>query len=138
MIRGPLTVEQIDTVWPHIQDDMKRACRHGGNVTPSWLYQTCRAGQNFLFLIERDGSILASFVAAFIEDWPGGPVVKIVALGGRNLADWVDELDAWQWPRRFGIERYVFEGRAGLGKVFPRAKQLYATYSIEVKADARH
>jgi hypothetical protein len=134
VITGPLNHVEIETLWPLIADGMKRACeRTGGNVTPSWLYQTCRTGDAMLFAIHDEAQFQAAFVGRFIHDQPEGSLFKFVALTGRGMKDWLPGLIVWArtWPRQFGVKKVVTDGSGAWARI-PGFRVRVVTYEANV------
>lgn len=94
---------QVDTFWPHIAEGMHRSCvKSGGQISAGYLWQECRNGGAFLYIVHDGAEILGASVMAFRE-WPSG--LRYIGLGlcGKNAAEWFDTL--WEHAR--------IDGKAG-------------------------
>lgn len=123
-------LQHIDAVWPSIADGF-HACvkRCGDDMTSGELWQMCRSGGAFLLVAIDDGKIEISSVVQF-QKWADGPVLRVMAMAGRNLPKWNAPLAEFlaQMMRMGGAERIVSEAREGWTMAFPKARKLRSTY----------
>ena len=120
----------VDGVWRHVSDGFGRASkRSGGDLTVGELWQMCRTGTAFLFVVHDDKSVVAA-TAWRPELWGSGPKFRCMALYGKGMADWMPELHekVKQTAIQCGATSLMSDGRAGWQKVFPNAKVLRMVY----------
>jgi hypothetical protein len=124
-------IAEIDAIWPRIAAGMEECCRRsGGDITPDWLFFTCRKGDALLAVIEDgEGEFQAALIAA-PQAWGGRRVLRILALSGRDMAGWLEELTAFELP--LGIDTVIFEGRAGWGRI-PGVREIRRVYEADMK-----
>ena len=121
---------EIDAIWPHIAEGMKDCCgRSGGDITPDWLYLACRKGEAILVTFEDSERHILGGLVAVPQQWANDRVLRILALCGRDMADWLDDLKAYNPP--LGIEKAIFEGRAGWAKV-PGIREIRRVYEVDL------
>jgi len=121
---------EVDAIWPHIAEGMKDCCeRSGGDITPDWLYLACRKGEAILVTLEDSERHILGGLIAVPQQWANDRVLRILALCGRDMADWLDDLKAYNPP--LGIEKAIFEGRAGWAKV-PGIREIRRVYEVDL------
>jgi hypothetical protein len=119
----------VDAIWPRIAAGMEECCRRsGGDITADWLFFGCRKGEALLAVVE-DGDEIAGALIATPQYWDGRRVLRILALCGRDMASWLEELKAFRPP--LGIEKVIFEGRAGWSRV-PGVREVRRVYEAEL------
>jgi hypothetical protein len=125
---------EIDGIWPRIATGMEECCRRsGGDITPDWLFFVCRKGEALLVVVEDgEGKMLGALIAT-PQAWGGRRVLRILALCGRDMADWLDELKAFELP--LGIDKVIFEGRAGWARV-PGVREIRRVYEADMAGPA--
>lgn len=124
----------IDGIWPSVKDGFQRASdRFGGDLTVGELWQLCRSGNAFLFVVHDDQTVAAA-TAWRPELWGSGPKFRCLALYGTNMADWMPELHekVKQAAVQCGATSLMSDGRAGWQKVFPKAKVLRMVYEERI------
>lgn len=120
----------VDNIWPNVKDGFQRASdRFGGDLSVGELWQMCRGGQAFLFVVHDHQKIVAA-TAWRPELWGSGPKFRCLALYGVGMADWMPDLHekVKQTATQCGATALLSEGRVGWAKVFPKAKVLRAVY----------
>lgn len=123
----------VDQVWPHIAEEMQKACEiTGGDLSSGTLWQMCRSGNAFLMVVS-DRKILMASVWRF-ETWPSGLVFRCMCLIGDRMDDWLEQAKefAETKAKEGGAMRIITEGRKGWGRVFPQAKTLRQVYEVEL------
>jgi hypothetical protein len=45
---------------------------------------------------------------------------------------WLPILRAWDWPKKMGVRKVVFEGRKGFERVVAGVRHLHAVYEVEL------
>lgn len=123
-------VQMVDQIWPRVFEGFQRASdRFGGDLTVGDLWQGCRAGTCFLFIVHDDKEVVAA-TAWRPELWGSGPKFRCMALYGLGMADWMPELHekVRQTAIHCGAASLMAEGREGWAKIFPNAKLLRVTY----------
>lgn len=124
----------VDGVWPSVKDGFQRASdRFGGDLSVGDLWQLCRSGNAFLFVVHDDQTVAAA-TAWRPELWGSGPKFRCLALYGTNMADWMPELHekVKQTAVQCGATSLMSDGRAGWQKVFPKAKVLRMVYEERI------
>lgn len=122
--------QMVDAIWPSVKDGFQRASdRFGGDLTVGELWQGCRAGHVYLFVVHDDQKVVAA-TAWKPELWRSGPKFRCLALYGTNMADWISELHekVKQAAIQCGATSLMSDGRAGWQRVFPKAKVLRMVY----------
>lgn len=124
---------EIDAIWPHIAEGMKECCdRSGGDITPDWLFMTCRRGEALLLLIEDGDKRVLGALICRPEVWAGERVLRISGACGVEMARWIEELRAYrEWPDMLGFSRAIFEGRKGWGAV-PGVRVIRQVYEVDI------
>ncbi len=123
-------VHLVDAVWPHVAEGFGRASRRfGGDLTVGELWQMCRSGNAFLFVVHDAEKIIAA-TAWRPEQWGSGPKFRCLALYGKGMSDWMPDLHekVRQVAIQCGAETLMSEGRVGWKRVFKNAKVLRAVY----------
>jgi hypothetical protein len=123
-------VHLVDGVWPSVTKGFQRAsARFGGDLTVGELWQLCRSGYAFLFVVHDDREIVAA-TAWRPEQWGSGPKFRCLALYGKGMSDWMPDLHekVRQTAIQCGAASLMSDGRVGWKKVFPGAKVLRAVY----------
>ncbi len=120
----------VDGVWRHVSDGFGRASkRSGGDLTVGELWQGCRAGHVFLFVVHDDQKVVAA-TAWKPELWRSGPKFRCLALFGLGMQDWMPELHekVRETAVQCGAESLLAEGREGWKKIFKAARVLRVVY----------
>lgn len=127
-------VHLVDSTWRCVSEGFGRASRRfGGDLTVGELWQLCRSGNAFLFVVHDDKEIIAA-TAWRPELWGSGPKFRCLALYGSGVRDWKDDLRAQvtRVARDCGATSLLSEGRLGWQKIYPDAKILRATYEAQI------
>lgn len=120
----------VDATWPRVSEGFERASRRsGGDLTVGELWQGCRAGNCFLFVVHDNERIVAATVWK-PELWVSGPKFRCMALYGAGMKDWMPDLHekVRQTAILCGAKSLLSEGRVGWQKIFPKARVLRAVY----------
>lgn len=120
----------VDGVWPSVKDGFQRASdRFGGDLTVGELWQGCRAGHCFLFVVHDDQKVVAATVWK-PELWRSGGKFRCLALYGLGMQHWMPELHdkVKQTAVQCGAESLLAEGREGWKKIFTAARVLRVVY----------
>ncbi len=123
-------VHLVDSTWRCVSEGFGRASRRfGGDLTVGELWQLCRSGNAFLFVVHDDKEIIAA-TAWRPELWGSGPKFRCLALYGKGMNDWIEDLHqaVKQAAIQCGATALMSDGRVGWTKVFPKAKVLRAVY----------
>lgn len=121
---------EIDAIWPHIAEGMKECCeRSGGDITPDWLFLSCRKGEAILVTFEDGDRRIAGGLVASPQQWAGGRVLRILAITGRDMKGWLDDLLAYNPP--LGIDKVIFEGRSGWARV-PGVREVRRVFELDM------
>ena len=124
----------VDGVWRHVSDGFGRASkRSGGDLTVGELWQGCRAGHCFLFVVHDDQNVVAATVWK-PELWRSGPKFRCLALFGLGMQDWMPELHekVRETAVQCGAESLLAEGREGWKRIFDKAKVLRVVYEERI------
>lgn len=122
---------EVDTIWPHIAEGMKDCCdRSGGDMTPVWLFMACRKGEAILVTFEDAKREIQGGLIATPQIWAGEQVLRILALCGRDMGDWLADLKAYNPP--LGIEKVIFEGRAGWKRALPGVREIRRVFEVDL------
>ena len=123
-------VQMVDAIWNSVKDGFQKASdRFGGDLTVGELWQGCRAGHVFLFVVHDDQKVVAATVWK-PELWRSGPKFRCLALFGLGMQDWMPELHekVRQTAIQCGAESLLAEGREGWKKIFKAARVLRVVY----------
>jgi hypothetical protein len=83
---------QVDAIWPHIAEGIHRSCvKSGGQLSAGWLWQECRAGNAYLYIVSDGEALHGASIFAFRE-WPSGLRYVGLALWGQDAKDWFEIL----------------------------------------------
>lgn len=124
----------VDRAWPLIAEGLREACeRTGGDISPGYLWQECRAMRCFLLVANDEATITGASVWR-PETWGGGEVLRCLAMYGRE-DDFRDLAEAaLAVMKGCGATRVMFEGRKGWArsKAFEglRMKEVRTLYEI--------
>ena len=124
----------VDGVWRQVSDGFGRASkRSGGDLTVGELWQGCRAGHCFLFVVHDDQKVVAATVWK-PELWRSGGKFRCLALYGVQMDQWMPELHekVKQAAINCGATSLVAEGREGWKRIFDKAKVLRVTYEERI------
>lgn len=122
--------QMVDALWPSVKDGFQRASdRFGGDLTVGELWQGCRAGHVYLFVVHDDQKVVAA-TAWKPELWRSGPKFRCLALFGLGMQGWMPELHekVRQTAIQCGCETLLAEGREGWKKIFKAARVLRVVY----------
>lgn len=132
-----VTTANIDHVWPVASKLLQKAIdRSGDDLSTGDLWTMLRSGQAFL-VIAADADITMASVWRF-ERWHEGQVFKCLALGGKDIGEWIEEFNdkILAMMREGGATRLVFDGRKGwphmFAKVGHKVRELRSTYIMEI------
>lgn len=93
-----ISVEEIDGIWPIIENWVQDSLGVDKSYTPEDIRQECKNKTVQLWVITL-GSEITGFLVTSIIDAPRGKVCYGAWLGGKNLAEWVDSglriLEKW-------------------------------------------
>lgn len=120
----------VDGVWGRVSRGFQRASdRFGGDLTPGELWQMCRTGQAHLFVVHDDQQIVAATAWRF-EIWGKGPRYRCLALYGKGVMEWKDQLrtSVENAARDCGAAGLIADGRLGWKAIYPDAKVLRVVY----------
>lgn len=129
---------EIDAIWPHIAEGMRDCCeRFTDDLTPDWVLGGCRQGNLFLFVFEEDakgytGKHILGALVARAETRQGKRALCILALCGFDMGKWIGDLRTHSWPAQMGFAKIVFEGRKGLGRVIPEAREIRRVFELDL------
>jgi len=124
----------VDGIWSSVKDGFQKASdRFGGDLTVGELWQGCRAGHVYLFVVHDDQKVVAA-TAWKPELWRSGPKFRCLALYGLGMQDWMPELHekVRQTAIQCGCETLLAEGREGWKRIFDKAKVLRVTYEERI------
>lgn len=124
----------VDAIWPNVKDGFQRASdRFGGDLTVGELWQMCRGGQAFLFVVHDDQKIVAA-TAWRPELWGSGPKFRCLALYGKGVWEWKDTLreHVERAAKLCGATSLLADGRSGWKEVYPDAKILRVVYEARI------
>lgn len=124
----------VDRIWPLIREWFVQALeRCGDDLTAGQIWQAARSGSVFLIVAHDGAKITAATVVKF-ETWGNGLVLRIVGIGGADMDQWKDDMQAFlsTMARDHGASRIVTEGRDGWSRLFPQARKLRSTYVMEI------
>lgn len=120
----------VDAVWPSVAAGFEKASqRGGGDLTVGELWQGCRQGTCFLFVVHDDNHVKAATVWK-PELWTSGPKFRCMALYGHGMKEWMPALHekVREVAIQCGATSLLSEGRVGWRKIFPKAKVLRVVY----------
>lgn len=120
----------VDATWPNVTIGFQKASkRFGGDLSVGELWQMCRSGNAFLFVVHDDKEIIAA-TAWRPELWGSGPKFRCLALFGAGMAEWMPDLHekVRQTAILCGATALMSEGRTGWARIFPKARVLRAVY----------
>jgi hypothetical protein len=81
--------EHVYAWWPKIKGYVEKAAVKGpGALNPDDLKQGCENGYYQLWLIIRDPDVIGCGITQVVDE-PHRRVLEIVAIGGRELKDWL-------------------------------------------------
>lgn len=129
----------IDQVWPQVVDGFQKASdRFGGDLTTGDLWMGCRAGHCFLIVVHEDNKVLAATVWK-PETWTSGVKFRCLALYGRVMDEWLDDLIALatRLAQDCGATEAVFEGREGWFRKLNGIRRVRSTFAIKVPRKER-
>lgn len=127
-------VQMVDAIWNSVKDGFQKASdRFGGDLTVGELWQGCRAGHVFLFVVHDDQKVIAA-TAWKPELWRSGPKFRCLALYGLGMQGWMPELHekVRETAIQCGAESLLAEGREGWKRIFDKAKVLRVVYEERI------
>jgi hypothetical protein len=118
----PVLVSDVDRVFCVVGPGLDEACRRtGGEIGAPALWQRCRDGSAFLFVILEGEAIIGASVWCF-EDWTEfGRVFRCLSLYGRHMQHWLvqhREIVVTVALAGGASGGLLAEGRGGWGRVF--------------------
>lgn len=125
MIVTRLLPAHVDSFWPHVAEGINRSCvKSGGQLSAGWLWQECRVGNAFLYIINDGDSLLGASIFAFRE-WASGVRYVGLALWGQDAKDWFEILHekVREDGRMGGAVAIVDAARPGM-KAYYRSKAI--------------
>jgi len=120
----------VDATWPNVTIGFQKASkRFGGDLSVGELWQMCRSGNAFLFVVHDDKEIIAA-TAWRPEQWGSGSKFRCMALFGKGMDGWIEDLHekVRQTAILCGATALMSEGRVGWKKIFRNARVLRAVY----------
>ena len=124
----------VDGVWPSVKDGFQKASdRFGGDLTVGELWQGCRAGHVYLFVVHDDQKVVAA-TAWKPELWRSGPKFRCLALYGKGVREWKDALrvQVERAAKSCGATSLIADGRLGWKAIYPDAKVLRVVYEAAI------
>lgn len=134
-------LNEVDAIWPSIAEGMAACCKKsGGDITPDWLFMSCRRGDALLYVVEKTGRVLSEGKITYLEPkgiaygstaewveqktlagaligqpqiWAEERVLRVTAFCGADMETWLEELLHTRLLSQIGIGKVVFDGRAG-------------------------
>lgn len=124
-----VSLAEIDAIWPALHEGMERACRKAhSSYSAIDFYRLVRGNGAFLHIVEADGQIKAGIITEIGES-SEGKYVKVLALCGFGMGEWLSELIADPFWEMAGVKTARWEGRIGLEKI-PGAKVIRQVYEL--------
>lgn len=123
-------VHMVDGLWKSLAGGFERASRRsGGDLSVGDLWQMCRTGNAYLFVVHEGNDILAA-TAWRLETWGRGPRFRCLALYGKGVRQWKDDLrkEVEAVARDCGATALLADGREGWKVIYPDAKVLRVVY----------
>lgn len=114
----------IDNVWPHVREGFERAtAKTGGDLDTAALWTGCRRGDYFLIVAVEGEEIRAASIWK-PETWTSGKKLRCMAVYGRKMADWKDEMRevATRIARDCGATSFIADARLGWVKALPKTR----------------
>lgn len=131
-----LRPDEVDAVWPDVADGLKSPIEdHGGDLTPGYLWQECRAGRAFL-VINVDGDELTGACVLRPETWGDGHRLRCLSMFASG--DWFPATDDLirSIMRDCGTDKLIFDGRHGWGRFLERrgvhAREIRTLFEVTV------
>lgn len=113
-----INTEDIDTLWPFVEDFLQSALDQGqGEFELEDIHLCLITGLMRLWIAyDINGNIVASATTE-IKQFPRKKVCFVVLLGGKDIDDWLHgSLALEQWARENGADAIVAYTRRGLAK----------------------
>lgn len=130
---GIANAAEIDALWPVFAEKLEKAARRvGSSMTSGSMWQLCRSGQAFLFVVmDDDGAFRAAIVMQF-QTWADKQVFYCMAMVGDGIHEWLPMAREYigKIGRENGAKSFISEGREGWAALFPDAKKLRITYEV--------
>ena len=123
-------IAEVDRLWPLVRDDLQRAClRAPDPLTAGELWQMCRSGNGFLFIIHDGAKIHASAVMRFEDD-----AFRVWALAGNGMSAWLADFfeTVKALGKQNGAKRLVTKGRAGWLRLIKGSRRNGEDYEVEI------
>jgi hypothetical protein len=84
-----LEAQHVYAWWPKVKEYVEKAAVKGpGHLDIDELYNGCEKGYYQLWLIIRDPDVIGCGITQIVDE-PYRRVLEIVAIGGRELKDWL-------------------------------------------------
>jgi hypothetical protein len=128
---------EVDLAWPMLAPLFQQAIdRCGDDLSTGELWQMCRSGSAFLIYDAEDGHVRMGCIVQF-QRWTGGPVLRVLALAGEQMAEWIAEFDGFieRMMKDGGADRLVFEGREWAAYLRAKgrdARKLRSTFEVRL------
>lgn len=127
-------VQMVDAIWNSVKDGFQKASdRFGGDLTVGELWQGCRAGHVYLFVVHDDQKVVAA-TAWKPELWRSGGKFRCLALYGKGVREWKDALrvQVERAAKSCGATSLIADGRLGWKAIYPDAKVLRVVYEAAI------
>jgi len=141
---GPLTTpysveavpsNAIDDVWPHVLPMVERGLRHGegDTITSEHVRQSILAGEMHAWAV-RDAEGIAAVLIFRVRMDAAGRSLFVVMLAGRDMSEWIDELEEMLMDYRDIIGARCIRASCRLGLARKLAERGWAKKSVIMEA----
>ena len=132
---GIANAAEVDAIWPTIAARLEEASRRvASSISAGEMWQLCRSGQAFLFVVLDDGDAFKAALVMQFQRWADRQVFYCMAIVGDDVKQWLPM--AREYIGKIGKENgascFVAEGREGWAAMFPDAKKLRITYEVSL------
>lgn len=125
-----IRLDQIDTVWPHVQEILARSLdKFAHEWTIIDLFHAVRNGSALLFVSDPVNTACVMMPSA----WRGDGAVRIAAFGSNTGDNWPQAFEQIaQWAKGNGAEYIVFDGSKAWGRLIPDAKVVRTVHEVKL------
>jgi len=105
---------QLDTVWDSVKVHIENALKHCNELHLQDVKQSLESQKMGLVVITSEDKVVTSVVVEYV-DYPQITALRVVALGGDKMEDWIPALDQFltMWGQEMSADRIEIMGRRG-------------------------
>lgn len=108
---------KLDTVWKISRKHLEKALSHSDEIGIQDVRESLQNDKMGL-LVVKDGKEIVTSVVVETVDYPQLIALRVVALGGENMYDWIPAMNQYlsMWGKEMGASRIELMGRRGWAK----------------------